>query len=93
MIFDELKTRVEAGNLPETPEVFKFNQGWVLRGNYDLFTQIVGIFGPILGKNVQEINNEILSSSYENMLQIIDREFGTFLKLEPLTNEELAQWS
>ena len=94
MMFEELKAQVDAGNLPETPSVIKFNQSYVRdRGNYSVITDMAVELASILGKDGVAIKSEMLAGTYENMLTVFSREFSQVVVIEPLTEQELAEFS
>ena len=94
MMFEELKAQVDAGNLPETPSVIKFNQSYVRdRGNYNVITDMAVELASILGKDGVAIKSEMLAGTYENMLTVFSREFSQVVVIEPLTEQELAEFS
>jgi hypothetical protein len=94
MMFEELKAQVDAGNLPESPSVIKFNQSYVRdRGNYNVITDMAVELASILGKDGVAIKSEMLAGTYENMLTVFSREFSQVVVIEPLTEQELAEFS
>lgn len=94
MMFEELKTQVDAGNLPESPNLIKFNESYVRdRGNYNVITDMAVELASILGKDGVAIKSEMLAGTYENMLTVFSREFSQVVVIEPLTEQELAEFS
>lgn len=94
MIFEQLKAQVDAGNLPESPYLIKFNESYVRdRGNYSVIADIAAELASILGKDGVAIKSEMLAGTYENMFTVFSREFSQVVVIEPITEQELAELS